>query len=329
MNTDQETVPIDALASEIQMAASRWVIDRHSSEDWSAEDQASLDDWLNASVANKIAYLRAGHAWDRTARAVALRRPMPGRNPSHALGKSQFIALKVVAALGAIVLLGVAGAEYFRGPNYIAYTTPVGGRQILTLSDGSQIELNTDSAIRVADRTDSHEVIVDRGEVYFDVRHNPARPFTVLVAGRRISDLGTKFVVRDAADRLEIALIEGRVSLGAPEGSDKSATSMNPGDVAIATVESTTIAKRMPATLSDELSWRQGVLIFHHTALAEAAAEFNRYNSHKIAVPDPQVGKLEISGKFRTNDVEMFAETTADILGLHLKKQGENTLMAR
>jgi transmembrane sensor len=329
VNTAPESIRLDTLSAEVQMAASRWVIDRHIAENWSMEDQARLDDWLSASVANKIAYLRADHAWSRTARAAALRRPTPGRSPSGSEGGSQFKRMRLFATLGAIALLGAVAVQYFRSPSYSAYTTSIGGRQVLSLSDGSQIELNTDSAVRVVDRNGTREVIVDKGEVYFDVKHDPVHPFSVLAGDRRINDLGTKFLVREQADRLEIALLEGRVRVDAPNGSGKRATNMGPGDVAVATSESTTISKHLPAVLSNQLSWRQGVLVFHHTALAEAAAEFNRYNSHKVVIADPSVGKLEINGKFRTNDVEMFTDTTADILGLHVEKLDDKTLMAR
>ena len=71
------------------------------------------------------------------------------------------------------------------------------------------------------------------------------------------------------------------------------------------------------------------MLVFHHTALAEAAAEFNRYNDYKVIVADPSLGRLEINGKFRTTDVGMFADVAADVLGLHLKNQGGYTLIER
>ena len=323
-----EAAQFEDLSSQIQMEASRWVIDARTSEDWSDDDQAALDRWLNASVAHKVAYLRAEHAWGRSARAAALKQPEKERAPANTTRKFPFLTLKFAAAIGAIAVIGLVAAQ-FLGQGYTTYRTPVGGRQLLKLSDGSRLELNTNSVVRIAKHSADREVIVDRGEVYFDVKHDAKRPFVVYAQGRKILDLGTKFLVDEHPDRLEIAMVEGRVRLAPPMGSDARAMNLTAGDVAVATAHTTTISKSTPDALSDALSWRSGVLVFHHTALASAVAEFNRYNDYKVVVADTGVGKLEINGKFRTTDITMFADVAADVLGLHVKKLDGYALIER
>ncbi len=326
MKNEREHAQTGTQSSDIQMEASRWVVDTRTSEDWTADDQAALNEWLSSSVAHKVAYLRADHAWGRTERAAALRRPE--REKEAAPVKFSFLSMKFAAAIGAIAIAGVLAAQY-AGQNYTTYRTPIGGRQLLNLSDGSRIELDTNSVVRIAKHSVDREVIVDRGEVYFDVKHDAKRPFVVFAGGRKILDLGTKFLVRDQADRMEVAMYEGRVRLGAPKGSSEQPANLAAGDVAIATAHTTTISKGTPAALSDTLSWRRGVLVFHHTTLADAAAEFNRYNDYKIVVADPAIGRLEINGKFRTTDEGMFADVAADVLGLHVKQQDDYALIER
>jgi transmembrane sensor len=328
MSAESEAVS-NSIAAEIQMAASRWVIDRQVREDWSTEDQTGLDKWLGESIANRIAYLRAEQAWSRTARAVALRQPTQAERRSSFASALLTWSKRALGAMAVAALAGAAAQYFLHATRYVSYSTPVGGRQVLTLSDGSQVELNTDSAVRIADSKTAPEVVVDKGEVYFDVKHDPSRHFSVLADGRRISDLGTKFLVREKTGHLEIALIEGRVLIGAPEGSNKPATDMEPGDIAVATPQSTVISKRAQDALSKELSWREGVLIFHHTTLADAAFEFNRYTGRKIVIADAKVAHMEINGTFRTNDVEMFTDVTADILGLHVEKLDDKILLGR
>ncbi|HEV2561061.1 MAG TPA: FecR domain-containing protein [Rhizomicrobium sp.] len=327
MKNEREGVQLN-LSSEIQMEASRWVIDARTSDDWAQDDQAALNEWLNSSIAHKVAYLRAEHAWGRTVRAAALKAPKREKESTGLTGKFPFLGLKLAAAIGAIAVIGVLAAQYGR-QDYTTYRTPIGGRQLLNLSDGSHIELNTNSVIRIAKYSVNREVIVDRGEVYFDVKHDAKRPFVVFAADRKILDLGTKFLVRDRADRLEVAMYEGRVRLDAPKDSGQKSVNLTTGDVAVATARNTTISRSTPAALSDALSWRHGVLVFHHTTLAEAAAEFNRYNDYKVIVADSSLGRLEINGKFRTTDVGMFADVAADVLGLHVKNQGGYTLIER
>jgi transmembrane sensor len=328
MKSEREGIQLDNLSSEIQMQASRWVIDARTSDDWAEDDQAALNEWLNSSVAHKVAYLRADHAWDRTARAAALRQPTRENASAGLANKFPFLGLKLAAAIGAIAIIGVLAAQYDR-QDFTTYRTPIGGHQILNLSDGSHIELNTNSVIHIAKYSVNREVIVDRGEVYFDVKHDAKRPFVVFAGDRKILDLGTKFLVRDRADRLEVAMYEGHVRLDAPKDSGQKPVNLTTGDVAVATARITTISRSAPTALSDALSWRRGVLVFHHTMLAEAAAEFNRYNDYKVIVADSSLGRLEINGKFRTTDVGMFADVAADVLGLHVKNRGDYTLIER
>ncbi len=58
-------------------------------------------------------------------------------------------------------------------------------------------------------------------------------------------------------------------------------------------------------------------------------AEFNRYTTRKITITNPAVARLEINGKFRTNDIAMFADVTADVLGLKADKQDDRIAIGR
>ena len=57
----------------------------------------------------------------------------------------------------------------------------------------------------------SREIWLDKGEAYFQVRHDAAHPFVVMAMGHRVEDVGTKFVVRRRADSIEITMLDGRV----------------------------------------------------------------------------------------------------------------------
>jgi len=60
------------------------------------------------------------------------------------------------------------------------------------------------------------------------------------------------------------------------------------------------------AEAEERLSWRLGVLLFRDRTLAEATAEFNRYNRRKIIINDPAIRALRIEGNFRATNVESF-----------------------
>ena len=67
------------------------------------------------------------------------------------------------------------------------------------------------------------------------------------------------------------------------------------------------------AALEEQLSWRVGVLVFKDARLAEAIAEFNRYNTKKIVLADPSLADLRVAGSFKSGSTAAF---------VHLLEQG-------
>ena len=151
-----------------------------------------------------------------------------------------------------------------------------------------------------------------------------------MVGDHKITDLGTKFLVRRQPDGMIVSLIEGsaRVEAIGP-GAKAQAAELKPGDIARATHTSVSVSHKQIAMLETQLGWRQGVLIFHDTSLAAAAAEFNRYNRQKLIVSDQAVAKLTIDGTFPAARVETFARLARDVLGLHVENKGDRIVIAR
>lgn len=314
---DSERDAADALS--IRSAASERVLSRHLSTSWSEAEQADLDSWLEASPANRIAYWRMEAAWKQAERLGALRKDKAG--PGTEQGRWNYgKILGAIAAVVAVAVVGVLSVPSSRSLSGKVYSTPVGGRMTLALKDGSQIELNTDTRLRLP-AGDGRHAILEKGEAYFQIRHDTAHPFEVAVGGNRIIDLGTEFSVRAGRGRIEVALIEGSAKVepvNPAEGAN--AVILKPGDVAIATSDSLAVSRRPAATLADSLAWRNDMLAFKYTTLAAAAAEFNRYNETKIVVADPRAAKLTIYGNFPTRDVAGFV----DAAQVSLKLRAEN-----
>jgi len=316
-------------AGEIQLRAAQWVVER-ASVVWAEEDQQRLDAWLRESTAHEVAYWRAKHAWEKADRVVALKSPLQRGERQQARGTPNRSGLFRIAAVACgLAVLGVTAFEMNKAPAYTIYSTPVGGRKILSLADGSRIELNTDTVLRLSRERGTRVAFLDRGEAFFDIRHDTAHPFTIEARGRRIVDVGTKFLVRNGQERLEVSMLEGEVTLSAPKNSGDRPSKLTAGDVAVATATSTVITKEPGPAIADAASWRQGMLVFRHTTLADAVAEFNRYNDAQLVVVGDRAGNMKIDGKFRTHDVETFAEVAKDVLHLNVQKVGEKTVMSR
>jgi transmembrane sensor len=208
------------------------------------------------------------------------------------------------------------------------FSTPLGGRETVSFADGSKIELNTNTILRARMTTGERIVWLDRGEAYFQVRHDAAHPFTVIAGNRRITDLGTKFLVRQDVSGLEVALLEGKIRFGSSDGAAHAAI-LAPGEVARVSGNALSIAPAPMQTLTDELSWRRGALVFKYRTLADVASEFNRYNAKKIIIADAVVGNLLIFGTFRTQDVDRFTRVTQKALGLNVRDEGDQIVISR
>jgi transmembrane sensor len=224
-----------------------------------------------------------------------------------------------------IAVIGAASAAYLLSPKMTTYQTTLGGHRIVALADGSRIELNTDTVLRA----DGREAELLKGEAYFQIKHDAAHPFVVNAGAHRITDLGTKFLVRRDADRLEVALTEGSARVDSPEGSAQGSKLLAPGDVVIATANSLSMTKRPAADLTSALSWRRGLLVFKYTGLGESANEFNRYNRRKLVIADGAIAKRTIYGTFQANNVELFARVARDVLGLRVENRGSEIVISR
>lgn len=317
-------------AKDIQTRAADWLMERHEAGSWNAHSQAELDAWLAQSPAHRVAYIKLETAWGRTHRLAAMRAPAGEETQKTKKRQSISTAIKALAMLAFAGVFGAVAADYLLASHELMFATTTGGHKTVRLADGTQIELNTDTLVR-ATLGDTRTVWLDRGEAYFQVKHDPARPFVVIAGDRRVTDLGTKFLARRDPDRLEVDVIQGRVRFETTvnDGTKIRSALLLPGNVAVATGQSLFVTRQPEQALANRLSWRRGVLIFDHTTMAAAVADFNRYNREKLIVADTSAARMKIDGTFPANDVELFARVARDILGLHIENRENEIVIAR
>lgn len=310
-------------ADELEARASDWLTQREFGE-WGEAEEAQLQSWLAQSSHHRVAYWRMKALWSDSERLAALRSPM--RQTSAPAAKTRQWP-KIAAAVAVVSLVGAAIAltsfEQRR-----SYATAFSERKTITLSDGSQIDLNSRSALRIA--SSQREAWLDGGEAYFQITHDASHPFVLHVSGHRILDLGTKFLVRKDGQRLEVSLVEGRAQIDSanPGGRERPAI-LAPGDVAVASADTISVTHRTAPVLADALGWRRGVLIFHYIPLSEVAATFNRYNKEKLVITDPSVGQVTVLGTFPINDVAAFARVAKEAFGLNITHRKNEILISR
>ncbi|WP_291076073.1 FecR family protein [Hyphomonas sp.] len=296
---------------------------------WHAELQAPDVDkdiwdaflaWEAADPANAAAYAeieRAVELLDQTSLAGAGERPARGRTS---------ILLLAGAALAAALLLTlfVSGmAQPGVPPFEETYVTEIGERREIRLADGSEIHLNTNSALELRFTKDARQLHLLRGQARFDVAPEP-RPFEVRAGPTGTRAHGTAFDIRLDEDEVRIALIEGRVTISS-ENTDP--VDLSPGQQAL-------VAPDTPLTVSkadlDAISqWQTGKLYFDNVPLAKAIAEMNRYSTTQILIEDTDLAAERISGVFETGKPEAFANALALYLEAETRHEAGRIILSQ
>jgi transmembrane sensor len=316
----------------IEEQAAAW-LQRRDGEAWSTEDQVQLTRWLEAGTHHRVAFLRLEAAWAEMNRLQAIgtgyprgKVPSPEELDSASAGvardgvedarepASRSISWSRRAAIAAGLFAVLAGAAYFashslRGDSDAVvqidnYSTPVGGLVSVPLKDGSTVTLSSATDLRVRLGETERQVELARGEAFFEVAKEPRRPFVVDAGAHRVVAVGTKFAVRQDPADFRVVVTEGSVRI---DGASARPELLPAGSVARANGKD--IATRTISVPAAEslLSWRSGYIVFHETALADAVAEFNRYNERKIVIEDPRIAAIRLTGKFRSTNIDSFS----------------------
>src|SRR6185437_15254379 len=208
-------------------------------------------------------------------------------------------------------------------------------QRIVDLSDGSQVTLNANSRVVIQYNEGARKVFLAKGEALFNVAKDRSRPFVVVAGDRKVIAMGTSFEVRreePAGSAFAVTLLEGQVAIepiawpdAPPSGGVNGVKLLNPG-------QRLRFAGNTGETLDSPsidrvTAWRRGRLIFDNASLGEAAAEFNRYGTHKLMIEDPAVRNLRVGGVFKINDPYSFAQAMADTYGLRINTRGKTIIL--
>lgn len=313
-----------------ELRALEWCQRQHQSG-WSQCDARELQIWLDASPLNKVAFLRIEHRWqqvERSAEALGVTSRATMASPArHALLFKRRLRTMAWAAMVTVLLIGGVLAVVlpaWEPPGQ--YSTAIGSRRTVTLEDGSRVELNTDTRIRAFFQEGVRHVHLFRGEAFFDVRPDRARPFIVYADGQRIVVVGTRFSVRREAARLHVVVAEGKVRIDPLPGTDSRAETppliATRGDAVLIDHGSALVTNLPHERLDSELAWRSGFLMFNDVPLHEVAAEFNRYNRRKLSVEGAAAAAIRISGSFEATNLDAFVRLMRQGYHLDVEERG-------
>jgi len=284
-------------------AAAAWVI-RLDADDASTEDRASFERWLQQSPLHPAQFARAqrSHLLARSLADDELLRAELRRARRAPVRRARWRWPAGIAAALAVLLVPLLLLHPWRpSAEYIA--TSVGERRDVTLEDGSQLVLDTDTEIRVRFTSNERQLRLLRGQAQFTVGADPQRPLVVTTDDIWIRDIGTTFQVRRAAEGVDVALLDGRVDIGR-KGESTARASLVPGQQARVDPQGRI---QIGSTDNDALqAWTQGALLVERQRLDLVLIEMNRYRTQPLRLADSADGALLVSGRFNVQDQQAF-----------------------
>lgn len=158
---------------------------------------------------------------------------------------------------------------------YNTISTPRGGQYNIALSDGTKVWLNASSSVRFPVQfNDNIREVEMTGEVYFEVAHNPAKPFRVKAKGTYINVLGTHFNVMayDNEPSINTTLLQGSVRVE----HDKSSRILSPGQAAmVGALGSIRVIK--DADVEEAVAWKNGYFLFNGSDIKSIMHQVERW----------------------------------------------------
>ncbi len=318
---------IDAVAADWAARLDRGVL--------SPEDEARLDNWLAGDSRRAGAFARARAVSLYTERVRALgpqfqpdrfRLTQPAFSPAR---RRMLWGSAAAAGIGGAVLAGYAFEAAGQD-----YTTRRGEMRVVPLADGSVVNLNTDSRIRVLFTEARRTIHLERGEALFDVAKDAARPFVVYAGDTAVKAVGTSFSVLRLADApVQVLVREGVVEVDrgriAPVRLAANMRAVAPIAAAFATPAPIRVATVAPVEIDRAVAWREGRIAFEGETLDQAVKDFSRYSDTRIVIDDPSIAHEEVTGLFQANDPVGFAQAVATSFGWHAEVGANQVTLTR
>jgi len=284
--------------------ANAWFF-RLQAEDHTAAERAAFARWLAQSPAHARAWDEVRgllHILTEPAHAAYAAAPPPAARSIIPFRRAGWGRRLAPAALALALTLGGLGA--WRGPalyqNAMAdHATAAGQRLAAQLPDGSQADMNGDSAIALAFANGERRVRLLRGEAWFSVTHDPAHPFVVETEAGAVRVLGTRFSVRRDGDRMTVAVGDGLVEVAARPGKADErwdSVRLRPGESAEAGPDGVTAPQAIDPGVA--FAWRRGQVVFRQQTLASVIAELNRQWPGRVVLLNDEAAERVVSGVF-------------------------------
>ena len=347
-------------------AAEWWV--RIESGELSREEREQFVDWLRESALHVAEMLRMAevhgalerfHDWMRipTDDGQASSNVVPFTPPAEtservaqagtatASGRARRRWIAGVALAATVAVLGVFLTLFFSAQ---VIETGRAERRSVTLADGSVLQIDPESRLRI--RLEKHErnVSLERGRALFRVAQDRERPFSVRADATLVRAVGTQFGVEQGREGIVVTVAEGKVAVlprdvatltnmssgPPPAGRSGSGVPASSAEVLLSAGQQVIVPRRGPAAAvravdtDRELAWVAGRLVFDNESVADVIDEFNRYNVVQLHVASHELAQRAVSGVFDASEPESFIGFMQSVAPVNVRRAGQDITIA-
>ncbi len=338
MNTQTEPTPA---ASILDQAIDWWLVLRDEAVDSATLDRFSI--WIAADPRHAGAFAEAERLFQDMVQAATLSgkesltatTPNPARitptakslaaarfKPRAARRRLGWLAAAAAAVWLVLAQPWLAQASLF-GRLTSDYYTRAGEIKAVTLPDGSQILLNTDSAVKVNYAALERGIELLYGQARFEAAPDARRPFAVRAGELSVRALGTVFDVYRMRQDTQIVVERHAVSI----------SNLAAAGEAVRVAEGQQLRFRAgqglpppePVNLKQAVAWQSRKLVVADQPLSVVFTELERYRGGRIVTLSPELERLRVTGIFTLDASDSAARKIC--LALNLQTQMLGTWM--
>ncbi len=290
----------------------------------SLEERRAFDSW-RANPVHQAALNRMHETWGELA----------GLQRAEAATEDVGHGFRYKAAVAAAVLVAGIGGLYLTfaapGQNSSRIETAIGEQRSATLADGSVINVNV--ATKLSYNLGARDRVIDMGagEAAFFVHHDSSKPFFVRTGAYEVRAVGTAFNVRNRGGMLDVAVLQGTVSVTAIGGA-------HPGRQIAMLSAGRRIALGSPDAVSPErvkldsvdprsiAEWRARTLDYEDVPISRVVEDLNAFFPRPL-IADPALASSHITIRLRVDDRERALQTLTGLLDLHLDREHDRDVL--
>jgi transmembrane sensor len=300
--------------AQIEQQAMLWQA-RLSSDLCPEADRIEFQQWLQQSPAHQKAWQDINQFWS-SLDTINLDDLVEQKTHNRQFIKFKSRPVKTALALAASLLLAL-GLFLPKINYYLAdYNVAAGQQKQITLSDGSSILLNTNSAFSVSFNQQQRLITLHQGEAFFQVAADKTRPFIVQTSAGQVRALGTAFDVKQQDQQTQVIVFEHAVSITTTQGLRleklQTAEQLKFSADSLQTASKVNLQRAAP--------WHQQRMVFQDKALVDVVAELNRYRSGKIICLNDSIKNLPITGVFGIADTELALQAIEQSLPVRITR---------